>query len=182
MKMPRAIAILALAVATCSVPTASGTDGVNPPCCVARAMQYIPPGHKVTLLCRDGSRSAGRITAFDSMRGTLLFQPTDARAPMRTLPATDVVRLEWRESGKPSFAAGAVGFVLGGLIGLGVSLWTNPVEHHRQLSSESVSDAVHSISSSIGITALGAGLGTGAGLLASASSHHIHAVDCRDDH
>ena len=175
MKISRAIAILVLTVAACAVRTASGTDGVNPPNCVARAMQWIPPGQKVTLICRDGSRSAGRVAEFDSTRGTLLFQPADARISRRALFGTEVLRLEWRERGKPRADAAALGFLLGGLIGFAIGDATRPAERHGSGLDFDFRSETHVL----GITALGAVLGMGTALeVSSASSHYDYAVDC----
>ena len=138
-------------------------------------MQWIPPRHKVTLICRDGSRPAGRIAEFDSTRGTLQFMPVDARASMRALPATEVVRLEWRERGKPSVAAAVGGFVLGGLIGYAIVGLTLSPEDPAGLRGIDLKYVPFGIA----ITGLGAMFGTVAGAEASsARSHQDYAVDC----
>jgi hypothetical protein len=171
MKISRAIAVLVLAAAACAVPTASGAAGVNPPSCVARAMKWVPPRHMVVLTCRDGSRQAGRIAEFDSTRGTLLFMPVAAGASTHALPATDVVRLEWRERGKPSAVAAVFGFAIGGIIGGAIAVWANSAGYSM------------SLNSGILITGLGAALGLVAGVEASSawSQADYYAVDGRGD-
>jgi hypothetical protein len=180
MKILRAIAILALAVAACFVPAASGSDEGKLAACVEGAMKWITPGQPVTLFCRDGSRSPGRIVEFDSTRGTLLFQPVGKRASRRDLPSADIMRLEWRESGKgkPSVGAAIGGLAIGAL--LGYMIGTAGPEHTNSgtLGSFRFDFDFTPAYASIG----GAAVGMIVGLVVSqACSHRDYAVDDRGE-
>jgi len=172
MKMSTAIAILGLAVVACSVPAASGADQVNPPCCVARAMQWIPPEHKVTLVYRDGSRQVGRVAEFDSTQGTPLFRDVKAR---HARPAAEVVRLEWREwgTGKPSVVAAVAGAVLGGLIGYGISGGCRTHTDSGTLAELDIDFDYTPLYATISCAAIGMITGL------VASQHHDYVVDCQ---
>jgi hypothetical protein len=167
-KISTAIAVLELVLVACSAPAASGADRVNPPCCIARAMQWIPPGHEVTLVYRDGSRQVGRITEFGATRVESLLQ--DENAGRRVLPGADVVRLEWRERASGWWSVGAAlgGLVLGGLIGYGISEVTHPQSGGFGIDETAVYTTT-------GVAALGMITGL---ILSATWSHHEYAVDC----
>jgi hypothetical protein len=169
MKMSTASAILGLALVACSVPAAAGAEGVTPPCCVGRALQWIPPGHEITLVYRDGTRQVGRITEFDATRASLLLQDENAG---RVLPAAEVVRLEWRERASGWWSVGAAlgGLVLGGLIGYGISEGIHP-----QSGGFGVGIDENLVYATIGVAALGMITGL---VVSGAWSHHDYAVDC----
>ncbi len=170
MESSRGTVILALAVAACCAAPApaSGTDGVDSSRCVARAMQWIQPGHKVMLICRDGSRQAGRIAAFDSTRGTLQFAPVAGGAAY-DLPAAAVARLEWRERATPSPVVALLGLAVGSIIGVAIALPASSDNHSI------------SLDTALLITSLGAALGVVGTVEASValSEPNYYATDCR---
>jgi hypothetical protein len=155
--------------------------------CVEDALRQIPPQETVTVICRDGSQARGEILGFDATQGAVRllpdgarrpgranvwFTPADSRYEPRTLPAADVMRLEWRESGGSGVGGAFVGLLLGGLLGCALGDATAPEPEYWL----DFRDIEHTVA----ITALGGFVGLTLGYIVGSHSRVMRTIDCPD--
>ena len=182
--------LLAIATVTAyggSAPSVPSPADSTHTCCVEDALRLVPPRQIVTLTCWDGSRAKGEILGFDASQGVIRllpdgaprpghsdawFTPADPRFALRTLPAADVTRLEWRGRGGSGTAGAILGLLLGALVGGLVGDATSP----ETTGFLDFTRLEHTVAG----TAIGGFLGLVVGYVASSGPHPTHTIDCWD--
>ncbi len=125
------VSILAATLALGSLvpPPATAADAKSDPfgrptLAFSSAVSKLPPGTPLTLYRVAGDTLRGKFEAFDSQHDRLFVSPVSAE-PSRAVEVsmTDVLRVQYRTRVGPTAAGMLGGLFLGGLAGLGVSVF-----------------------------------------------------------